>query len=72
MRGAPEARFSVIDDPVGDEEMRDCCQPRINDPRQSVVPAIEALVGEQPSVRMLDDAASRTEPAPRAARRSCR
>ena len=46
MRGAPEARFSVIDDPVGDEEMRDCCQSRINDPRQSVVPAIEALVGE--------------------------
>ncbi|MGH7054177.1 MAG: transposase, partial [Stellaceae bacterium] len=43
-----KARFSLIREPVGDEENAGCCQQRIDDDRQSVVPAIAALVGEQP------------------------
>jgi hypothetical protein len=41
-----KARFSQIREPVGDDEKAGCCQQRIDNDRQSVVPAIEALVGE--------------------------
>src|SRR3954462_11345074 len=57
-----KARFSLIREPVGDDENAGCCQQRIDDARQSVVAAIEAFVGEQPSVRVLDDAANRAQP----------
>src|SRR3954451_13310566 len=50
-------RFSEIGDPIGDDEDAGCCQQRIDDVRQSVVAAIEALVGEQPSIGVLDNTA---------------
>src|SRR3954470_12659969 len=57
-----KARFSLIREPVGDDENAGCCQQRIDDAGQSVVAAIEAFVGEQPSVRVLDDAAHSAQP----------
>ena len=57
-----KARFSLIREPVGDDENAGCCQQRIDDARQSVIAAIEALVGEQPSVHVLDDTANGAEP----------
>ena len=53
-----KARFSLIREPVGDDENAGCCQQRIDDDRQSVVAAIEALVGEQPSIGVLDNTAN--------------
>jgi hypothetical protein len=41
-----KARFSLIREPIGDDENAGCCEQRIDDVRQSVVAAIEALVGE--------------------------
>src|SRR3954451_24445892 len=55
-------RFSIIREPVGDDENAGCCQQRIDGARQPVVAAIEALVGEQPSIRMLDNAANGAQP----------
>src|SRR3954451_13884535 len=57
-----KARFSLIRDPVGDDEDAGCCQQGIDDVRQSVVAAIEALVGEQPGVGVLDNAANGAQP----------
>src|SRR4051812_50183221 len=57
-----KARFSLIREPVGDDEDAGCCQQRIDDHGQSVVAAIEALVGEQPSICVLDDAAHGAQP----------
>src|SRR3954454_20048798 len=62
LRRQSKARFSLIREPVGDDEDTGCCQQRIDDARQSVVPTIEALVGEKPSVCMLDDAAFGAQP----------
>ena len=53
----PKARFSIIRELVGDDEDAGCCQQRIDDVRQPVVTAIEALVGEQPSIGVLDNTA---------------
>src|SRR3954447_22161102 len=44
-------RFSLIREPIGDEENAGCGQQPINDNGQSVVAAIEAFIGEQPSIR---------------------
>jgi hypothetical protein len=41
-----KARFSLICEAVGDDEHAGCCEQRIDDVRQSVVAAIEALIGE--------------------------
>src|SRR4051812_19130548 len=51
-----------IRESVGDDENAGCCQQRIDNARQPVIPAIEALIGEQPSVRVLDDAANGAQP----------
>src|SRR5215210_6539308 len=57
-----KARFSLVREPVGDDENAGCCQQRIDDDGQPVVAAIEALVGEQPSIGVLDDAANGAQP----------
>src|SRR3954465_5975120 len=57
-----KARFSLIREPVGDDENAGCCQQRIDDVRQSVVATVEALVGEQPSIGVLDNAANGAQP----------
>jgi hypothetical protein len=59
---AVKARFSLVREPVGDDKNAGCCQQRIDDDCQFVVPAIEALVGEQPGICMLDDAANGAQP----------
>src|SRR3954447_16217062 len=57
-----KARFSLIGEPVGNDENAGCCQQGIDDVRQSVVSAVEALIGEQPGVGVLDDAAHGAQP----------
>src|SRR3954470_16558068 len=57
-----KARFSLVREPVSDDENAGCRQQRIDDGCQFVVAAIEALVGEQPGIRMLDNAANGAQP----------